>query len=136
MRLFKSAIEKHTDSEIEEQIFEQVAIEMNSSEIRSGLWTKAFSESNGDPDRTKARYILLRANSIVKERAAQNQLLVQAIKQPHTSKSIPPSSMSNTATTQKPTVKPTPLSGAMEFVVLILVMVMFLIAASIMDMIT
>ena len=136
MKIFKSAIEKHTDSEIEEQIFEQVADEMNSGEIRSGLWTKAFSESNGDPDRTKARYILLRANSIVKEKAAQNQLLVQASKQPHTSKSIPPSDMSNTATIQQPTEKPTPLSGAMEFVILIVVMVMFLITAYLFEMIT
>ncbi len=68
---FKSAIEKHVDSVIEEQIFEQVAREMHSNEIRPGIWAKAFSESNGDPDRTKARYISLRANSIVKEIAAQ-----------------------------------------------------------------
>ena len=129
MKLFKSAIEKHTDSEIEEQIFEQVANEINSGEIRSGLWTKAFSESNGDPDRTKARYIFLRANSIVKEIAAQHQLLVQAAKQPHSSKSIPISSVSNTVKTEEPTLKPTPLSREMEFVFLVLVMVMFLIAA-------
>ncbi len=107
---FKSAIEKHVDSAIEEKIFEQVAREMDSNEIRPGLWAKAFSESNGDPDRTRARYISLRANSIVKEIAAQHELSVKTAAQQsneptfshtipaRTSESIPVSSMDNTAT--------------------------------------
>ena len=90
---FKSAIEKHVDSAIEEQIFEQVAREMHSNDIRPGLWAKAFAESNGDPDRTRARYISLRANSIVKEIAAQQELLAKTAAQqsnvPAVSRTIP-----------------------------------------------
>ena len=90
---FKSAIEKHVDSAIEEKIFEQVAREMHSNEIRPGLWAKAYAESNGDPDRTRARYISLRANSIVKEMAAQHELLAKTAAQqsnvPAVSRTIP-----------------------------------------------
>lgn len=78
---FKSAIEKHVDSAIEEKIFEQVAREMHANTIRPGLWAKAFAECNGDPDRTNARYIILRAASITNEIAAEHELLSKAATQ-------------------------------------------------------
>lgn len=90
---FKSAIEKHVDSTIEEHIFEQVAREMHSDDIRQGLWLKAYAECNGDANRTKARYISLRANSIVKEIAAQHEISSKAAAQqakiPSVSRAIP-----------------------------------------------
>ena len=74
---FKSAIQKHVDSAIEEHIFEQVAREMHEHEIRPGLWAKALAESGGDKERTNAKYISLRASSIVKEIAAQQELMAK-----------------------------------------------------------
>lgn len=74
---FKSAVEKHVDMAYEEQIFEQVAREVHANEIRPGLWAKALSECEGDLTKAKAKYIALRASSLMNEVAAGSELARQ-----------------------------------------------------------
>lgn len=52
---------------IEEWVYEQVADELDSGEIRKGLWTKAKGLSEGNADKCGSIYIQLRAESIVDE---------------------------------------------------------------------
>ncbi len=44
----------------EEEIYELISEEIESSSTKKGLWTKAFSESEGDEQKTKALYIKYR----------------------------------------------------------------------------
>ena len=41
----------------EEKIYSTIAKEIESNKLKKGLWTKAFSESEGDENKTKALYI-------------------------------------------------------------------------------
>ena len=52
----------------DEAFYEQVAGEIESDTMKSGLWTKAFAEAEGDHDRAKAFYIRLRVAQLVSER--------------------------------------------------------------------
>lgn len=58
-----------TDSESEsylneEEIYELISEEIESSSTKKGLWTKAFSESEGDEQKAKALYIKYRFDQI------------------------------------------------------------------------
>ena len=44
----------------EEEIYELISEEIESSSTKKGLWTKAFSESEGDENKAKALYIKYR----------------------------------------------------------------------------
>lgn len=104
---FKSAIEKHVDSVIEEHIFEQVAREIHANEIRPGLWAKAFAACNGDQERTRAKYISLRAAGLVKEIEAHHELLSTTA----TQQSDPPEVQSNATTVFRTIICPSCLTA-------------------------
>ena len=55
----------------DEAFYEQVAGEIESDTMKSGLWTKAFAEAEGDHDRAKAFYIRLRVAQLVSARKAE-----------------------------------------------------------------
>ena len=48
----------------EEEIYELISEEIESSSTKKGLWTKAFSESEGDEQKTRALYIKYRFDQI------------------------------------------------------------------------
>ena len=48
----------------EEEIYELISEEIESSSSKKGLWTKAFSESEGDEQKTRALYIKYRFDQI------------------------------------------------------------------------
>ncbi len=52
-------------SEKEEQMYEQVAREMDDNKIDKGLWTKAYSDSEGDDMKTKTLYIRYRVEKLL-----------------------------------------------------------------------
>jgi hypothetical protein len=71
---FRSAVQKHIDSSIEEKIYEQVAREIQANDLRPGLWTKALVETGGDKEKARLRYIALRARSIADEIQAHREM--------------------------------------------------------------
>ncbi|SVC32335.1 uncharacterized protein METZ01_LOCUS285189, partial [marine metagenome] len=48
----------------EEEIYELISEEIESNSTKKGLWTKAFSESEGDEQKAKALYIKYRFDQI------------------------------------------------------------------------
>ena len=48
----------------EEEIYELISEEIESSSRKKGIWTKAFSEAEGDENKTKALYIKYRFDQI------------------------------------------------------------------------
>ena len=67
---------------IEEAIYQAVAEEIASGVRRDGLWAKAIAETGGSIDAAEARYIQLRAQSLIDEaalfkRAKQEELQLQ-----------------------------------------------------------
>lgn len=60
----KSKIEKMSENLYDEQVYAKVAEEIIRQNISPGLWAKAFAQTNGDEQQTKAIYIKLRANQI------------------------------------------------------------------------
>lgn len=67
----RASARKLADSEMEERLYESVRQEIESGEIRSGLWTKAEATANSsDKTEIRAKYIQLRFEQL----EAQNQL--------------------------------------------------------------
>jgi len=64
MRWFKTKQEKFFANLREEQVYEVVAHEIASGQIRPGMWAKAFSEAAGDEQLARAKYIKLRAEQV------------------------------------------------------------------------
>ena len=60
----------------EEEIYELISEEIESNSTKKGIWTKAFSESEGDEQKTKALYIKYRFDQI---NEAQTQLEQETI---------------------------------------------------------
>ena len=52
---------------LEEQLYEQVALELTRGQKRDGLWAKALADSNGIAEKAKALYIQYRVQSIKDE---------------------------------------------------------------------
>jgi hypothetical protein len=52
---------------MEEKLYEQVLIEMDNGDIRTGLWAKALANSDGSEEKAKGRYIKYRVQSIKDE---------------------------------------------------------------------
>mgnify|MGYP006137877707 FL=1 len=59
----------------EEMLYEVVAEEMENKVRRPGLWAKAFAMSNGNENAAKAKYILLRVQSLRDEIEEQSKEL-------------------------------------------------------------
>lgn len=57
-------IKRRVDAAAEEAYYDQVAQELESGQVRAGLWAKAFADASGDTSRARARYIKLRAASL------------------------------------------------------------------------
>lgn len=51
-------------ADINEHLYEKAANEIHNSVTKPGLWAKAFSDSNGDLEKTKALYIRLRVEQL------------------------------------------------------------------------
>jgi len=52
---------------IEEKLYEQVLIEMDNGDIRTGLWAKALANGSGSDEKAKGLYIKYRVQSIKDE---------------------------------------------------------------------
>jgi ATP-dependent protease ClpP protease subunit len=59
----------------DDQIFLDVAKELQAGTIDQALWTKAFAIENGDENRTRAHYIRLRVTSIVESKKTNHESL-------------------------------------------------------------
>lgn len=59
---------------LEEEVYEVALLELQSGNIRKGLWAKAFSESEGNEAKSQALYIKLRVQQ-EKERIQQEQIV-------------------------------------------------------------
>jgi len=69
----QSNIEKYDETaDIDDKYYEMVSGELDSDQINTALWTKAFSLCDGDETRTKAKYIGLRVQQM---KAEQDRLL-------------------------------------------------------------
>lgn len=60
---------------LEERLFALVAQEMSENNIREGLWAKAFSQSDGDENKAKSKYIGLRVEALKDEKTVIDALL-------------------------------------------------------------
>jgi NAD(P)-dependent dehydrogenase (short-subunit alcohol dehydrogenase family) len=66
--LFTSAKAKLAAQKLaEEQLYELAAEEIAANNIRPGLWAKAIAEADGDDAKAKARYIILRVETMKAE---------------------------------------------------------------------
>jgi len=63
--------QKDAMSLVDEQVYASVLSELESGEIRNGVWAKAFADSDGDENKAKAAYIRLRVQQEF-YRASQN----------------------------------------------------------------
>ncbi|MDC0404224.1 hypothetical protein OAM26_04245 [Porticoccaceae bacterium] len=52
---------------LEEQLYEQVAMELSQGQRRNGLWAKAIASSDGSEEKAKSLYIEYRVQSIKDE---------------------------------------------------------------------
>lgn len=59
---------------LEEEVYEAALLELQSGNIRKGLWARAFSESEGNEAKSQALYIKLRVQQ-EKERIQQGQII-------------------------------------------------------------
>jgi hypothetical protein len=59
----------------EEALYAMALQELSSEDIRPGLWAKAFADSEGDENRTRATYLKLRVQQIKDELAALDRAL-------------------------------------------------------------
>ena len=56
---FQSAIKRNFMKEAELRLYEKVAKDIENNDINNGVWTKAFTKSNGDVAKQKSIYIEL-----------------------------------------------------------------------------
>ena len=59
----------------DEAVYEQVAREIDSGDLRPGLWVKALAAANGDEQKAKAEYVRLRAAQIRIQGAAVDTII-------------------------------------------------------------
>lgn len=93
MRWFKTKQEKFFANLREEQVYEVVAHEIASEQIRPGMWAKAFSEAAGDDQVARATYIKLRAEQVKLGIDVTEELLQTVFRShyPHKQPAEPPS---------------------------------------------
>lgn len=63
----EKSLGKSSERLLEEQIYEQVAIEISNGDKRDGLWAKALADSDGSLEKLKGLYIKYRVQSIKDE---------------------------------------------------------------------
>ena len=56
---FQSATDRLLSKEVEHQLYEKAATDIENNDIDKGVWTKAFSKAGGDEVKQKAIYIEL-----------------------------------------------------------------------------
>lgn len=81
MGWFSSKTEKLSKSLADEKIFEIVANEISSGDIRQGLWAKAWSLCNGDDTKAKSKYIQFRAEQLRLEFGAAKEIMDSSLRQ-------------------------------------------------------
>lgn len=64
-KIEKTVSEKKKQNEKGEDIFKNIAIELEKGEIDKGLWVQAEAKSDGNPDRVKSIYIQLRHKKLI-----------------------------------------------------------------------
>lgn len=69
---------RHIAAKEEELLFEYVALELESGDLRKGLWTMALASSNFDERIAKAKYVNLRVDDLRGEVAAIRPELAKA----------------------------------------------------------
>ena len=70
-KLYENAVDRLT----EEQLFEMAAAEIANDVVRPGLWAQALAISEGDENKAKAKYLILRVQ------AMKDEALVLALKE-------------------------------------------------------
>lgn len=70
-KLYESAVDRLT----EEQLFEMAAAEIAGNVVRPGLWAQALAISEGDENKAKAKYLILRVQTM------KDEALVLALKE-------------------------------------------------------
>jgi len=69
----KATPELNADSiQATDQIYEQIADEIDSGNIQRGVWTRIYAECEGDESRTKVAYIRYRAATLLKTDSGDN----------------------------------------------------------------
>lgn len=54
-------------SALEESVYEFIALELDSGQVKQGLWTKALADADWDELRAKAAYVKMRLAQVLKE---------------------------------------------------------------------
>ena len=61
----------------EDEVYEQIAAELESGQVQKGLWTRLFAECGGDETRTRVAYIQTRAKQLLAEAVSRAKLATQ-----------------------------------------------------------
>lgn len=96
MSWFSSKTEKLSKNLADEKIFEIVAHEISTGDIRQGLWAKAWSLCNGDDTKAKSKYIQFRAEQLKLEFGAATEIIessLREMKHEHNSETTKPSEL-------------------------------------------
>ncbi|HUX30541.1 MAG TPA: DUF2628 domain-containing protein [Thiobacillus sp.] len=67
----------------EESAYTRAADELETDQLDKATWARAFAESDGDTQRTKARYITLRVKKLTQQPPAQNSTPMVSGQSPH-----------------------------------------------------
>ena len=70
MGIFQSDVSKHQEKLSEEYLYGYVANEIANNHISPGLWAKAMVDTDGNEQKTQARYIKHRVEMLKSENAA------------------------------------------------------------------
>ena len=81
-----SSIDKLAAAEEENKIYEKIANDIDKNIIDKGIWTKAFSKSEGNLDKQKAIYIELMFQHYKKKQDAEKEIEKVEIKKPEPKK--------------------------------------------------
>ena len=54
-------------SKIDEAVYELIALELSSNQVKQGLWTKALADSEWNESKAKSIYVKMRHNQIIDE---------------------------------------------------------------------
>lgn len=68
---------------IEEQLYEQALAELDSGQLRSGLWAKALADSSGDEQKVRGLYLKYRVQAMKDEAELASGFLAKAKEETH-----------------------------------------------------
>jgi len=70
--MFKKLFQNESPPSAEEEpLYEQALSEIETGNVRKGLWAKSLADSDGDEAATKAIYLRYRVKSLLEENAAE-----------------------------------------------------------------